>query len=814
MLTDILKDVRFGVRMFVRNPVFSLVAVLTIAIGIGANVFVLTLVERILLNPLPYPEPDRLVRLIQSYPEQGLNTWGLSPANFASYHAQNQTFESLAAYSTTGTILTQSGDAEYLQAARVSADFFKVFGVSPALGRTFATGEDTPGKNNVAVISRGLWQRRFGSDPSIIGRSLMLSDISTEVVGVMPEGFLFPAPDTEVWIPMALNPQATSPFLLTAVGRLKPGQGGSTATADTTNILRNAAAENPAAIARKSAPPPGAGFKTIVTPLKEAVVGKIEKPLLILQIAVAFVLLIACANVANLMLSRATKRSQEIALRLALGASPGRIVRQLTTESLLLALVGAVAGALLAWWCLWAFSQAYFQGLPRIEEASINFKVLAVTIFITLATGLLFGLAPAVRAYRIGVKQSMSEGQRGTVGTGGRRMNSALVVVQLALSLVLLIGAGLMFKSFQRLMSVDPGFETEKVLTMAMPVSGKKYASPGQAMDFYTRLLEEMRGLPSVNGAAVTSNLPLSGRGALDSLIIEGQETPNGDAPQADIKVISPGYFKTMGMPLQQGRDFTEADADEAPLVAIVNQKLASQYWPNGDAIGKRIRTSDPELYTIVGIAPTVKGQSLSEEALPHIYLPYKQLFFAYGQSRDQRRMFLVVNAPNPNALIGMVRQKVQEIDRDVPIYSVSTMGEVIAKRLDSQRLITFLLTAFSVMALVLAAVGTYGVMSVYVNARASEFAIRLALGAQPRYLLSTVLKRGLGLAVAGIVIGLLCSWAMTQAISSQLFEVSTTDPLTFTLTPLVLLSVAVLACYIPAYRASRTDPADVLRSS
>jgi putative ABC transport system permease protein len=813
MLTGIVKDVRFGLRTFIRNPVFSLVAVLTIAIGIGANVLVLTLVERILLSPLPYPEPDRLVKLIQSYPEQGLDTWGLSPANFSAYHEQNHTFEAVAAYSNSGTILTGSGDPEYLQAARVTADYFKVFGVNPIHGRTFAPGEDTQGKNNVVVISYGLWRRRFASDPSIIGRSLVLSDVPTEVVGVMPEDFSFPTPETEMWLPVALNPQATSPFLLAGVARLKPGLSETAAAADTTNILHNMAMENPTAVARKSPPPPGAGLKTIVTPLKETLVGNIKKPLLILQVAVAFVLLIACANVANLLLSRATKRSQEIALRLALGASPGRIVRQLTTESLLLALVGAVAGSILAAWCLWAFSRVYFQGLPRIQEAGINLTVLAVTVLTALLTGLLFGLAPAVRAYRLGIKKSMGEGQKGSLGSGGRHMNSVLVVVQLALSLVLLIGAGLMFKSFQKLMNVNPGFETEKVLTMVLPVSGKKYASPGQAMDFYSRLLEEVRVLPGVGGAAVTSGLPLSGRAAFDSLIVEGQEPQGGDAPQAEINVVSPGYFKTMGMSLQQGRDFTEADTEEAPLVAIVDQKLAHQYWANGDAIGKRIRTSDPEFYTVVGIAPTVKGQSLSEEGQPHIYFPYKQLFFSYGQSREQRRMFLLVNSANPDAMTGMVRQKIRELDPNVPIYSVSTMAEVISKRLDSQRLISFLLTAFSVMALVLAAVGTYGVMSVYVNSRATEFAIRLALGAQPRYLLTSILKRGLILAGLGVVIGLLGSWAMTRSISSQLFEVSTTDLFTFTLTPLVLLGVTVLACYVPARRASRTDPAGVLRS-
>jgi putative ABC transport system permease protein len=808
-----MKDVRFGLRTFIKNPVFSLVAVLTIAIGIGANVLVFALVERILLNPLPYPEPDRLVKLIQSYPEQGLDTWGLSPANFAAYRDHNTSLESVAAYSNSGTILAGSGEPEYLQAGRVTADFFKVFGVNPVLGRTFAPGEDAPGKNNVALISHGLWQRRFGGDPNIVGKALVLSDVPTEVVGVMPKGFAFPAPETEVWIPMALNPQATSPFLLAGVGRLRPGLAPAAAAADTTNVLRNAAAENPAAVARKSPPPPGAGLKTIVTPLKEAVVGKIEKPLLILQVAVAFVLLIACANVANLLLSRATKRTQEIALRLALGASPGRIVRQLTTESLLLALAGAVAGSFLAWWCLWAFTRVYFQGLPRIEEAGIGLTVLAITVLVTLVTGLLFGLAPAVRAYKLGVKEGMSEGQKGTVGSAGRRMNSTLVVVQLALSLMLLICAGLMFKSFQRLMSVNPGFETEKVLTMVLPVSGKKYASPGQSMNFYTRLLEDVRSLPGVTGAAVTSSIPLSGRGAFDSLIVEGQEPQGEDAPQAEIKVVSPGYFKSMGISLQQGRDFTEADTDEAPLVAIIDQKLARQYWPNGDAIGKRLRTSDPELYSVVGIAPTVKGQGLSEESQPHVYLPYKQLYFSYGQSRDQRRMFLVVNTPSPESLTGMIRGKIRALDPDVPMYSVSTMADVIVKRLDNQRLISFLLTSFSVMALLLAAIGTYGVMSVYVNTRASEFAIRLALGAQPRFLLVSVMKRGLALAGAGIVAGLVGAWVATRAISSQLFEVSTTDPLIFTLTPLVLLGVAVLACYVPAHKASRTDPAGVLRS-
>ncbi len=814
MFADMAQDLRYGIRTMLKNPLFTLIAALAIAIGIGANVLVFSLVERILLNPLPYPEPDRLVRLLQAYPENGLNTWGLSQATFARYRDQNRSFEAAAAYLNTGAILTETDKPEYLQAGRVTADFFKVFGVNPVVGRTFTTGEDVQGKNNVCVLSYGLWQRRFGGDPQIVGKSLVLSDVPTEVVGVMPASFKFPLPETELWIPMALNPQTMNPFTLVGIARLKPGQELSVAAADTTSILRNAAAENPQIISRKSPPPPGAGLKTVLTPLKETIVGKIEKPLLILQIAVAFVLLIACANVANLLLSRATRRTHEIALRLALGATRGRIIRQLLTESLLLALVGAVAGIALAWWCLGALSRVYAQSIPRMEDASISRTVLAVTVAMTVLTGILFGLVPAFRAYWIGVRGGMSEGSKTSAGSANRRMNSTLVAVQLALSLVLLIGAGLMLKSFQRLMSVNPGFETEKVLTMILPVSSKKYEDNEQSLGFYKRLLEDVRALPGVNAAAVSSNIPLSGRASTDSHVVEGQEASGAEAPQAEIKVVSPGYFQAMGMSLQQGRDFLESDSGDAPLVAVVDQKLAHQYWPNGDAIGKRIRTGDPEWYTIVGVAPTAKGQSLSDESLPHLYLPYEQLFFAYGQSRDQRRMYLIVNTNNPAAIVSSIRDRVRTIDPDVPMYAVNTMSEVINKKLEGQRLINLLLTVFSAIALLLATIGVYGVMSVFVNSREPEFAIRLALGAQPRKLLLSVLKQGFLLAAVGAVIGLLGSWALTRAISSQLFEVSTIDPVIFSITPAVLVAVALLACYLPARRAARTNPVTVLRNS
>ncbi len=819
MLADLAQDIRYGLRSLAKNPTFSLVAVLTIALGIGVNVVVFTLVERILLNPLPFNEPDRLVRMVQSYPEMGLSTWGISPATFNAYRNGQHSFDAFAVFQNTGAILTGSQNAEYVQACRVTADFFNVFGVSPLLGRTFAADEDTAGKENVVVLSHALWLSRFGGDPQIIGKQVSLSDVPTQVIGVMPASFNYPVTETRLWAPLVLNPQATSPFTMTAIGKLKQGVSPSAAATDTTTVLWNAATENPKIIIRQSPPAPGSGLKTIVTPLKEVIVGNVRNRLLIAQVAVAFVLLIACANVANLLLSRATRRTSEIALRLALGASPGRVIRQLLTESVVLALLGAAAGVALAWLCLRAITQIYAEGIPRIQEASIGGFVLLVTVVATVATGLLFGLIPAFRAYWLGVKGGITEGQKGSAGQASRRLNSTLVVVQLALSLVLLVGAGLVMKSFRNLMRVEPGFAEDKLLTMIVPVSNKK-GTPEQLLGFYQRLVEDVRTVPGVNGAAIASNIPFSGRPVVDAHNVEGLEAPGGEAPQAEIKVVGPGYFRTMGMTLLQGRDFNDSDyfndpeTDMGRLVAIVDQTLARTYWPDGNAVGKRIRTGDPEWYTIIGVVSSVKEQSLSIDSLPHLYLTPNQVGFVYGQSRDQKRMYLVVNSDNPGGVAPAIRERVRSIDPDVPVYSVSTMSENILKRLGALRLMNFLLTAFSVIALLLAAIGTYGVMSVSVNSRRPEFAIRQALGAQPRSLLVSVLKQGLILAAIGIGFGLLGSWGITRAISSQLFEVSTTDLSIYIITPVILVAVALLASFLPARRAAQTDPAVVLRDS
>jgi putative ABC transport system permease protein len=819
MFADLAQDIRYAFRSLIKNPIFSLVAAFTIAMGIGANVVVFTLVERILLNPLPFNDPDRIVRMVQSYPEMGLPTWGLSPAGFTAYKNGQHSYDAFAAYQNSGAILTGSDKAEYVQVCRATADFFKVFGVTPTLGRTFAPDEDTQGKENVVVLSHALWQSRFGGDPQIVGKQVTLSDIPMQVIGVMPASFQFPQVETQLWAPAVLNPQATSPFQLVSVGKLKPGLSPEGAVADTTNVLWNAVRENPKLILKQAPPPEGAGLKTVVTPLKEVIVGNIRNRLLIAQVAVAFVLLIACANVANLLLSRATKRTPEIALRLALGASPGRVIRQLLTESVVLALMGAVAGIVFAWLCLRALTQIYSEGIPRIQEASIGGVVLLVTVAATLTTGLLFGVIPAFRAYWLGVKGGMTEGQKGSVGQTSRRLNSSLVVVQLALSLVLLVGAGLVLKSFRNLMRIEPGFDENKVLTMIIPVSNKK-GSPEELLVFYQRLLDDVRALPGVNAAAIASNVPFSGRQAVDAHIVEGMEPTGGQAPQAEMKVVGPGYFKAMGITLLQGRDFNETDyfnnpqTDMSRLVAIIDQNMAKMYFPNGDALGKRIRTGDPEWYTIIGVVSSVKEQSLMTDPLPHLYFTANQVGFVYGQSRDQKRMFLVVNTDNPSGIAPVIRGRVQSLDPNVPVYQVATMSENIWKRLGALRLINFLLTAFSAIALLLAAIGTYGVMSVSVNNRTPEFAIRQALGAQPRNLLLSVLKQALILAAIGIAFGLLGSWGITRAISSQLFGVSTTDPLVFIVTPLILILVALLASFLPARRAAQTDPAVVLRDS
>jgi putative ABC transport system permease protein len=806
-MSNLKNDLRYGLRLLIRNPGFSAVAVLTLALGIGVTTAIFSLVNGILLRPLPFPQSERLVRVLQAYPEKGLDSWRLSQANFAAYRDQSSVFSSIAAYATTGMNLTGIPTPERLQAAKVTGDFFKVLGVDPMIGRSFVPEEDVPGKNHVCVLSYGFWQRHFSGDRNVIGKSLILNNASTEIIGIMPASFGFPVPETEVWTPIGLNSQASHPFFLTGIARLKPGVQVATAQSETTGIMWRTGRQNPHMVARDDPPPAGAGLRTSVVPLKEAIVGKTEKPLLVLQFAVIFILLIACANVANLLLSRTTVRGLEIAVRSALGAQPRRVIQQLLTESILLALVGAIPGIALAWGVVRTLNHLPLAGVPRLNEVSLSAGVLLFTVFIALIAGGIFGLAPIFYTYRSSLKAGLTEGQRGSSMGSGRWLNRSLVAAQLALSLVLLIGAGLVLKSFRELLAVNPGFQANDVLTMLLPVTNQKYANPPQAVEFYHNLIDQMRNLPGVTAAGASSNLPFSGEESFDGYIVEGHEPPPGSEPtQAQLQTVTPGYFQAMGMSLLRGRDISDGDQEKTPMVAVVDETLARRYWPDGDALGKRVRTTgDPTWFTIVGVVNGIKDQNLAEDRKPHIY-------FAHGQD-PQLRMYLALRiAGDPAALSSTVRSKIHELDVDVPVYAVRTMSEVVDKTLTSQKMTDLLLTAFAILALILAAIGIYGVMSVYVTGRTREFGIRLAIGAQPENLLISVLKQGFVLVLVGIAVGLFGAFILTRAISSLLFNVSSTDPVVFLVIPLLLISVAFLACYWPARRAARTNPLTALR--
>src|ERR1041384_6937531 len=636
-MSNLFQDLRYGARILLKQPAITLVAVVTLALGIGANTAIFSLVNSILQRPLPFREPDRVVRLLQASPKLGVATGGVSQAASAAYRDQNRSFESVALYNSGAVNLTGDGEPERLPMTSVTAGFFKVFGVSPLLGRTFVDGEDVQGRNSICVISHAFWQRRFGGDPNIVGRMLNLNNTPTQIVGVMPADFKFPRLEIDLWTPMALDTKRTAPYFFALVGRLRPGVEVGQAQADTTGVLQNFGRSNPN-LSEAVGLNEGAGPRTIVQPLKEVMLGKTQKPLLVLLAAVALVLLIACANVANLLLARATSRTKEIAVRVSLGATPLRVARQLLTESVLLSFIGAVVGVGLASIGVRMLDKLPIGGIARIEEVSVSGRVLAFTAGLTILTGLLFGLMPALRAYAMGIESGLREGSRGT--TSHRRLNSALVAVQFALSLVLLIGAGLLLKSFQRLESVNLGFDAENTLTMVASLPRTKYDSEDKALHFYESAIEQLRNAPGITSVGLTTNLPFDDGGNVDGFIVEGQEPPKGvnisRTEQAVLQSITPGTFQTLGIPLLQGRDFQGADHSNAPRVAIIDEPLARRYWPAGDALGKRIETTgDREWMTIVGVVGGIKHVSLAEEKQPHIYM-------ALAQNPDQRGAFVV----------------------------------------------------------------------------------------------------------------------------------------------------------------------------
>lgn len=798
-------DLRVALRALRRTPAFTTVAALTLALGIGATSAMFTLVDGILLRPLPYPNADRLVRVIQSYPEKGLDTWGISEQNIALYRDRSSDFEAFTAYRSGSITLLGDRGPERLAIARVTSDFFKVLGVSPAIGRPFTAEEDRPGQNDVIVLSHAMWQSRFGGDPSVIGTTLDVDGRPMRIVGVMPAGFAFPRPEVRAWLPMGLDPNRRFGFMNSGLGLLAPGASLQHAERQTTAIMWDWARQ---AQMVAGADPSTTRMKTIVQPLREALTGRSARPLEVLLAAVSLILLIAVANVATLLSSRAAGRSREIALRTALGATVGRLVRQLLTESVALALLGAAAGVALAVGGLRVFTHSSLAALPRIDDVRVDGRVLAFTLIISVVSGIAFGLLPALHAARSRSSSDLAGGQREASHRGARRVNSALVVVQLSLSVVLLIAAGLVLKSVQRITQLELGFRTAGVTSISLPLPPRISSSARATTAFVNTVLPRVRAVPGVRSAALTASLPFEGNANYDGYLIEGRPVPaSGSEDQIYQTPVSPGYFSLVGIPLLYGRDFTASDDSASLPVAVVDETLARRYWSGAAALGRRIRTTgDTTWFTIIGVAGAIRDGDAASDLEPHLYN-------SIPQTGGNPLTLAIRTNGDPSAVVPAVQRAVAQLEPTIPFANVRSFSAIVDQSMGTRRLTKILLGGFALLAMVLAAVGIYGVMSLHVANRTREFGVRLAIGAEPGAVVALVLREGATLAVVGVILGVLGALGATRWIQSLLYEVSPTDPVVFVSLPLLLAAVAIASCYLPARRAAKADPLDALRA-
>jgi putative ABC transport system permease protein len=802
------QDLRYGARMLLKNPGFTLIAVITLALGIGANTAIFSVVNRVLLFRLPYKDAGRLVMVWGSNPQQGADIDLVSPADLVDWRSQNTVFEDLAATNDAPFNLTGMGEPESLIGYRLAANFFQVAGVQPALGRAFTPEEDRAGAPDVVILSHRLWQRRFDSDPNALGRSVTLNGAPYTIIGVMPAGFQHPQ-RAELWAPLRLNSLSADQAndrgfrFLRVVGRFKPGVTIEQAQREMSRVALRLAERHPDTNA-------GQGVK--IVSLQEQYAGDIKPTLLALLGAVGFVLLIACANVANLLLARAAARQKEIAVRTALGARRGRIVRQLLTESVLLALIGGALGLLLALWsanllvALFPNNVANLN-IPVVEEIPINGRVLGFSLLVSLLTGVIFGLAPAWQASKPDLSRTLKEsGANMTAGVSGRRMRGLLVVSEMALAVLLLIGAGLMVKSFWRLLQGDLGLDPKNVLTMQVLLAPQKYGGAQQRRAFLQDVMRRIENLPGVEQAGATNFLPLTGFWGNVSFSIEGRPAPRpNEEPSADNRVVTERYFRTMGIRLLRGREFDERDNESAPPVAIVNETMARRYWPNEDPIGARINLGQGNRAEIIGVVSDVKSFGLEERTHPDIYRPYAQAPF-------RLIAFAVRAGGDPLSLVAAVKNAVYAVDNDQPVFKVITMENLAAESITLRRVSMLLAGGLSALALVLAAIGIYGVMSYTISQQRREIGLRLALGAQASDVLRLVIGQGMKPALFGMIVGLLASFALTRLIKGLLFGVSATDPAIFVVISILLGVVALVACWIPARRAMKVDPMDALR--
>jgi predicted permease len=802
------QDLRYGFRMLVKRPGFAVVTIITLALGIGANTAIFTVVNAALLSPLPYKESERLVHLWETTPQKQFGEREASYPDYLDWKGQNQVFEGVAGYSRRSFNITGGDTPDRVQGAAVTDNFFQLLGVEPVHGRSFRPGEDQPNAERLALLSHGLWQRRFGGDMSVVGQTMMLNGNSYQIVGILPQRFSFaPVGAAQLWVTLNPNADQTSRrFMhwLNLIARLKPGVSVEQAQAGMGAIAQTIAQDHAES---------HTGTSIKVISLQEQITGKIKPILLVLLGAVCFVLLIACANVANLLLARSAARQKEIAIRTALGAGRWRLIRQLLTESAVLALMGGLVGLVLAHWgvdlLVAGIPAAQADTMPYLQGLTIDGRVLLFTIGVSLLTGIVFGLAPALQSSKLNLQESLKDGGKTSAVPTRQRLRNLLVVSEIALALVLLVGAGLMLKSLASLLAVDPGFNPDNLLTMRVMLPTVKYAEDAQKVAFHQQLIERVESLPGVKGVGSVDILPLLG-GNTARFYADGRpQPPPGQELEANIRDVNSSYFQVMDVPLLRGRYFTDQDKPDTPIVVIVNQTLANRLFPGEDAVGKRLRYTAIELppFEIVGVVSDEKVRGLDEPTSPVVYGPYLQ-------APNNSISLVIRTSSDPDSIAGMARSEIKSLDADLPVFDVRTMGQIIDNSPSTflRRYPAFLIGVFAAVALILAMVGIYGVISYSVTQRTHEIGVRMALGAQRRDIFKMILGQGLLLTFIGTGCGVVAALLLTRFLSSLLFGVSPTDPLTYIVVSLPLVLVALLACYIPARRATKVDPMIALR--
>jgi putative ABC transport system permease protein len=806
------QDLRYGLRMLLKAPSVSIVATIALALGIGANTAIFSVVNAVLLRPLPFANSESLMNVWETDSVRGYKRGSASYPNFVDWREQNHSFDYVSTYHTSDFILTGRGDSSRLKGAVINADLFPLLGVAPVFGRGFRSEEDQPGESGrVAVLSQQLFQQRFNSDPNIVGQSMLLDGKNFTIVGVMPYAFQFPIQNDpiELWTTVAVDREGEDPVTnergahyMNVIGRLKPGVSKTQAQAEMTAVGARLEQQYPDKNLHKS---------ISVEPTLEALVGDIRPALLILLGAVGCVLLIACANVANLLLARAMSRHKEMAIRAALGASRMRVVRQLLTESIVLSLAGGALGLFLAVWWSDLLVALGKQNIPRALQVGLDWRVLIFTLAVSVLTGVVFGLVPALHSSKTELTESLKEGGRATSeGARRNRTRGILMVSELAIAVILLVGAGLLIQSLWRLRNVSPGFPSQNLLTFAVGIPDVKYPTEKQDQ-FYRDLVARLQVLPGVTSASSIIPLPLSGDLFSISFETEGRPVAKGNQPSADFFSISDDYFKTLGVPILKGREFNQRDGAKAPGVVIVNQAFAKKFFPNEDPVGQRIKPgistgeNQPDWREIVGIVGDVRNRNLSSDLRAGYFVPQAQVPF--------NQMSMVVRTTgDPHALITAVQNEVHAMDRELPVFNIKTMDEYISNTVAAPRFNATLLMIFATVALILTVVGLYGVMSYSVAQRTNEIGIRMALGAQTRDVMLMIVSQGFKLVLVGLGIGLIGAFALTRVIASLLFGVTAKDPITFAAVAMLLATVALLACYIPARRATRLDPLEALR--